>query len=230
VIAARDAQGIPGRQTSDLLRNPVGLQQPLAHPTLQNPAIRQQRRAMLAMPHMVPLAAYAADLRSRPDARVPDFDPLDGGVEAQVLFLLEKPGPRAVPADPSRDGYGFVSRDNDGATADAVRRFMAIAGLPRDETVIWNAIPWWNGSIAVTAAERTAGLLELPRLLRLLPRLHTAVLVGRNAARARPVLGTLRVLESAHPSPQVRAGNRALWDAIPGIWRLAAEPPGPGRP
>ena len=90
-------------------------------------------------------------------------------------------------------------------------------------------VPWWNGSIAVTAAERAAGLLELPNALALLPRLHTAVLVGRTAARARPVLHStlrgLRVFESAHPSPQVRAGNRALWDAIPGIWRQAAQPP-----
>ena len=37
-------------------------------------------------------------------------------------------------------------------------------------------------------------------------------------------LDGLRLLESAHPSPQVRAGYRVLWDAIPGIWRQAAEP------
>ena len=108
---------------------------------------------------------------------------------------------------------------------------MLQAGLPRRDTAIWNVIPWWNGSIAVTAAERAAGLRELPHALALLPRLHTAVLVGRTAARARPVLHSvlqdLRILESAHPSPQVRAGNRALWDAIPGIWRQAAQSPSP---
>lgn len=174
---------------------------------------------------MAPLAAYVAGLR-RPGVAVPDFDPLDGGTEAQVLFLLEKPGPQAVPSGAGEDA-GFISRDSHGGTAEALRRFMLEAGLPRRDTVIWNVIPWWNGSIAVTATERAAGLRELPHALALLPRLHTAVLVGRTAAWARPVLQRLRILESAHPSPQVRAGNRALWDAIPGIWRQAAQPPSP---
>ncbi len=177
---------------------------------------------------MAPLAAYVARLR-RPNVDVPDFDPLDGGTEAQVLFLLEKPGPQAAASLEAGKDTGFISRDNGGETPKALHRFMLEAGLPRRDTTIWNVIPWWNGSIAVTAAERAAGLQELPHALALLPRLHTAVLVGRTAARARPVLhsvlGGLRVLESAHPSPQVRAGNRALWDAIPEIWRQAAQPP-----
>ena len=192
---------------------------------LRDPAFRQQRRALLALPHMAPLAAYVARLR-RPGIAVPDFDPLDGGTEAQVLLLLEKPGPQAAPSGAGEDA-GFISRDNGGGTAEALRRSMWEAGLPRRDTVIWNVVPWWNGSIAVTAAERAAGLRELPHALALLPRLHTAVLVGRTAARARPVLQGLRILESAHPSPQVRAGNRALWDAIPGVWRQAAQPPSP---
>ena len=180
---------------------------------------------------MTPLAAYAARLRSRPGVAVPDFDPMDGGTAAQVLFLLEKPGPQAAPSPADGGDAGFISRDNGGATAEALRRFMLEAGLPRRDTVIWNVIPWWNGSISVTAAERAAGLQELPHALALLPRLHTAVLVGRTAARARPAMQGLRVLESAHPSPQVRAGNRALWDAIPGVWRQAAQPPsGPAQP
>ncbi len=178
---------------------------------------------MLSSPHVAPLAAYAARLRSQCGIEVADFDPLDGGVEARVLFLLEKPGPMTSPSRPRREGSGFISRDNDGATAETMRRFMLEAGLPRHDTAIWNVVPWWNGTIAITAAERTAGLLELRNLLPLLPRLHTAVLVGRTAALARPALGRLRVLESAHPSPQVRAGYRSRWDAIPEIWRGAAE-------
>lgn len=192
---------------------------------LRDPALRQQRRALLALPHMAPLAAYVARLR-RPDTEVPDFDPLDGGTEARVLFLMEKPGPQAA-SRTDREDTGFISRDNNGETPKALRRFMLEAGLPRRDTVIWNVVPWWNGSIIVTASERAAGLGELPHALALLPRLHTAVLVGRTAARARPVLQGLRILESAHPSPQVRAANRALWDAIPGIWRQAAQPPSP---
>jgi len=184
---------------------------------------------MLSLPHIAPLAAYAGRLRTRPGTEVPDFDPLDGGTGAQILFLLEKPGPAAAPARPGREGSGFISRDNDNATAQAIHRFMHDAGLSRSDTVIWNLIPWWNGTIRITAAERTAGARELPNLLMHLPRLHAAVLVGRTAAQARPLLNGLRLFESAHPSPQVRAGYRPLWDAIPSVWRQAREflPPSP---
>jgi len=190
--------------------------------SLRDPVVRTERRAMLALPHIAPLAAYAARLRTCPGVEVPDFDPLDGGIEARILFLLEKPGPMTAPSRPGRQGSGFISRDNDDATAAATHRFMLEAGLPRTDTVIWNLIPWWNGTIAITAGERVAGARELQNLLALLPRLRTAVLVGRTAARARPLLNGLRVLESAHPSPQVRAGYRTLWDAIPGVWRQVA--------
>src|SRR5438874_12179802 len=45
-----------------------------------------------------------------PQASIPDFDPWDGGVHAQVLFLLEAPGSKAVDS-------GFVSRNNPDETA-----------------------------------------------------------------------------------------------------------------
>ena len=181
--------------------------------TLHDPAERERRRALLSLHHAAPLAAYAAGLR-RPGILVPDFDPLDGGTAARVLFVLEKPGPGIHPD-------GFVSRDNDTPTAAAIRAFMAQAGLPREETVLWNVVPWWNGTTTVTGAERAAGVKALAGLLPLLPGLDTAVLVGRMAGAARGVLGSLRVLASAHPSPQVRAGFRARWDAIPDVWRQA---------
>ena len=187
---------------------------------LHDLAERSRRRALLALPRMVPLAFYAAGLRRSqafPGVQVPDFDPLDGGIGARVLFVLEKPGPGILPD-------GFVSRDNGTPTAAAIRAFMAQAGLPRGETVLWNLVPWWNGTTAVTAAERAAGLAELEALLPLLPALDTAVLVGRTAGAAREILGGLRVLESAHPSPQVRAGFRDRWDEIPRVWTQAARP------
>ena len=188
---------------------------------LTDPAVRERRRAMLSLPHVAPLAAYAARLRETGLGKVQDFDPLDGGVAARILFLLEKPGPMTDPARPGRSGSGFTSRNNDDQTAVATWHFMRAASLPREATLIWNAVPWWNGTVKLTAAERAQGRAALPGLLALLPRVHTAVLVGRTAGAARPVLGGLRVLESAHPSPQVRAGNRALWDAIPEVWRAA---------
>ena len=188
--------------------------------TLRDPAVLAQRRALLTLPHVAPLTAYAAGLRAAGQGgpasgvQVPDFDPMDGGTAARVLFVLEKPGPGIVPG-------GFVSRDNDTPTAQAIHAFMHHAGLPREPTVLWNLVPWWNGTTAITATERAAGTDALQALLPLLPRLDTAVLVGRTAGAARPLLGGLRVLTSAHPSPQVRAGFRDRWDAIPQVWRQA---------
>ena len=184
-----------------------------------------QRRTLLTLPHVAPLTAYAVGLRAAGPGiqalgvqaagfQVPDFDPLDGGAAARVLFVLEKPGPGIVLG-------GFVSRDNDTPTAEAIHAFMRQAGLPRAQTVLWNLVPWWNGTTAIIATERAAGLAALKALLPLLPRLDTAVLVGRTAGAARPLLGGLRVLTSAHPSPQVRAGFRDRWDAIPEVWRQA---------
>ena len=63
----------------------------------------------------------------------------------------------------------------------------------------------------------------LPGWLDLLPRLEVVVLVGRQAQRTSPSLTgrSLRVFQSAHPSPQVRAANPASWAAIPEVWAEA---------
>src|SRR5882672_5086390 len=103
--------------------------------------VRLQRKAMLGLAHVAPLTAYAAELRQRDNVQVPDFDPLDGGVNARVLFLFEKPGPMTAESGP-RTGSGFISRDNDDPTAEATFKFMQQAGIPRKLTVIWNIVPW----------------------------------------------------------------------------------------
>ena len=185
---------------------------------LRDPAEVARRRAMLGEPHAAPLAAFAASLRGR--GEVPDLDPLDGGVDARMLLLLEKPGPKTSPA---RGGSGFVSADNDDPTAAAAWAFLREAGIARRDRVIWNTVPWWNGTIRFTPAERRAGLETLPALLDLLPRLEVAVLVGRQAQSARPILEERRVAvhASAHPSPQVRAANAPRWREIPARWAQA---------
>jgi len=189
--------------------------------SMRDPLVRQRRQAMLSQPHVAPLTDFANDLRGRLQGEVPDFDPLDGGINARILFLFEKPGPMAA-------GSGFISRNNDDPTAKATFQFMRDANIPRGDTVIWNVIPWWNGRIKFTGAERQTAIRELDHLRELLPKLDTVVLVGKTAGNARPYLvGGLRVLESAHPSPKVRSTNRTRWDAIPGVWREAATLPHP---
>ncbi len=182
----------------------------------------QRRKAMLGMPHIARLTAYVAELRGRSGVEVPEFDPLDGGVEAQVLFLFEKPGPMTAESG-KRAGSGFISRNNNDPTAEATFKFMEQAGIPRKKTVIWNVVPWWNGLRKVTAQELREGITCVGALVKLLPALTAVVMVGDKAARARPYLETtkLDLIDSYHPSPLVRAKYPAKWAAIPFEWAQA---------
>jgi uracil-DNA glycosylase len=155
------------------------------------------------LPHVAPLIALAHQIRRETGRPVPGPDPADGGVHARMLLLLETPGP-------SHAVTGIVSRDNPTPTAANLRRFLTEAGIAREDTVIWNAVPFvihlpGARNRAPRRGEIRDGLLLLPRLLALLPRLHVAVLAGRVAAEAEPVLEAacpgLPVLRMPHPSP-----------------------------
>ncbi|OTA17427.1 hypothetical protein Xbed_03334 [Xenorhabdus beddingii] len=179
------------------------------------------KNALLYEPHIEQLTKYVEGLKIKyPDWQFPYFDPHDGGQRADILFLLEKPGPKT---SPERGGSGFISRDNNDATAEAIFNFTNAAGIPRKRTVLWNTIPGWNGTIKMTSAENKAGLSELANLLALLPNLSTVVLVGRKAEKAFPLLEQkpVKIIVSAHPSPKVRATNRSMWDSITDRWLLA---------
>ena len=158
---------------------------------------------MLQQPHIAPLTRFVEDLRHQihDPAGVPYFDPLDGGINAKVLFVLEAPGPRAV-------GSGFVSRNNSDDTARNIFNLVQQAGFDRSETVLWNIVPWYIGSgqkiRAATAKDVQMGLPHLKRLLELLPRLQGIVLLGRKAARVKLPLSErpgIQVWETPHPSP-----------------------------
>src|SRR3954468_22227148 len=98
--------------------------------SLRSLDVRKRRQVMLQEAHMKPLIAYVAALRTRGLGQVLDFDPLDGGVDAKVLFLFEKPGPMtAETAGKKKQGSGFISRNNDDPTAKATFDFMNEAGI-----------------------------------------------------------------------------------------------------
>jgi uracil-DNA glycosylase len=179
--------------------------------SMRDPGLRERRRAML--PNIERLTDYVADLRRRNLGEVPDFDPCGGGIGARVLFLFEKPGPKAAES-------GFISRNNDDSTAAAIFNFMQEAGIPRRLTVIWNLVPWWNGTRKITPEEPLNGAACLEELIGLLPALCAVVMVGRKAAKAEPFLKTtgLELFTSWHPSPVVRATRPDRWKAIPSEW------------
>jgi uracil-DNA glycosylase len=189
------------------------------HPrSMRDAPVRERRKSMLNQPHIVPLTAFAARIRRSGLGQVPEFDPLDGGVNARVLFLFEKPGPMTA----ERYGSGFISRNNDDPTAEATFEFMKQAGIPRELTVTWNLIPSWNGTRKITPQELREGVKCLAELMTLLPTLRVVVLVGRRAARVEASLkeehAQLHLLTSAHPSPLVRARFPDRWNAIPSEW------------
>jgi uracil-DNA glycosylase len=170
---------------------------------LADPSVVAARRAALAAPHLAPLRALAAAIRDATGRPVPEADPADGGATARLLLLLETPGPHHART-------GFVSRDNPTPTGANLRRFLDGASLARQDTLIWNAIPFvihapGAANRAPRRDELRAGLGFLPRLLALLPHLRVAVLAGRTAGEAAPVLAAARpglpVLRMPHPSP-----------------------------
>ena len=171
---------------------------------------------MLDQPHVKPLALYVEKLSRDGHGDAPMPDPLLAGTAARVLLLLEKPGPQA-------GGSGFISPNNDDPSADTTWHFLDQAGLKSDDIIIWNVMPWWDGQIAFTAQDRAKGLVQLSIFIDLLPKLHTVILVGRQAERARPVIEErgLRALVSAHPGPKVRARYPDRWNAIPDVWARA---------
>lgn len=192
--------------------------------TLRLPEVRDRRLALLGLPHVKPLTDFAERLRQvRPDATVPYFDPLDGATAARVLFLFEKPGPKTDAGSPR--GSGFVSRDNDGRTAEWTFRLMRLAGVPRSLSLIWNVVPWWDRRRAASLEELREGVEHVRELVARLPLLDTVVFVGENAARSMPRLRDLRLrtLASYHPSPRVRAEWAAKWLAIPDEWSRAMD-------
>lgn len=174
--------------------------------SMADPAVAARRRNLLDAPHMPPLTGYVREPRDRGQGYVPDFDPLDGGVQAELLFLFEKPGPKTFPPL----GSGFISRNNDDPSAEALHCFMLEAELPRHGGVLWNTIPWWNGTIAMTGAEKRSGAAELRSLLPLLPEVRGVVLAGNLAwqfgAPRLPDTGPM-LFGCVHMSMQARNGR-----------------------
>lgn len=177
--------------------------EPRAPKSLADPQALAARRAMIGAPHIAPIRALGERISTERDAPVPTPDPLDGGVGARLLLLLETPGPAVLRT-------GFVTRDSANGTAANLFRFLAEAGIARADTLIWNAVPWLihaEGALnrAPRRAEVAAAAPYLAPLLDLLPRLAVAVLAGRFAGEAAPALAVLRphlpLIRVPHPSP-----------------------------
>ena len=156
-----------------------------------------------------------------PSNYVPNFDANDGGINASILFLFEKPGPMT---DKKNGGSGLISQDNNDDTARSTKLFLKQAGIDRKKIVLWNALPSWNGTIKITAKERRHNTENtLIKLLEILTKIRTIILVGKEAEKlVRNLdLTNYKVIHSMHPSPRNRASRRKDWDQIPIVWAKA---------
>ena len=170
---------------------------------------------------MFELVEFVKRLRQRyKNGYVPDFDPDDGGVNAEILFLFEKPGPMT---DPVNKGSGFISQDNNDQTANATKNFIVQAGIDRKKIVIWNVISSWNGKIKFSAKEKIYALEEFQELLSILKKVKSIILVGKEAQKIEKKidLSNYKVLKSYHPSPKVKSINPNFWKTIPNVWQEA---------
>ncbi len=133
---------------------------------------------------------------------IPYFDPNDGGINATALFLLEAPGRQAT-------GSGFISRNNNDGTAANMLAFLQKSGFKREETILWNVVPWYVGNDkkirAVTSEDHKEARSYLKKLLKYLRKLNVVVLVGKEAQKELRYLQPcprLKIFFSPHPSPR----------------------------
>lgn len=172
---------------------------------LKNEAEVSKRLEMLSLPHIRPLTSFLTEIKRSQDPSfdIPSFDPCDGGVNARILVLLEAPGPKAV-------GSTFVSRNNPDKTAENLNMLFKDSGIDREDTIIWNVIPWYIGDKnKIRSANKTdisKAKLYLEQLLRLLKNLDVVILMGKHAQTVELEIKSLThnvlILKSSHPSPR----------------------------
>lgn len=108
---------------------------------MRDPQFRQQQWDGRRAPHIGPINSLVDELMASPGrAGVPYVAPVYGGVDARVLFVARDPGPMT---QPELGGSGFLSLENDDASAERFAILLDDAGIPVGETLPWNAYPWY---------------------------------------------------------------------------------------
>lgn len=182
---------------------------------LGKPEVRWHRRNMLHQPHVERLTQHVEELRAETTwgRDIPYFDPLDGGVDAQVLFLFESPGDGALAS-------GFVSRDNKDPSAAKFTALNDETDLHRELTASWNVVPWALGRSPTAKDLEVAGPLLIPTL-KCFDSLKMVMLSGGKAKTQREKLEgrDIEVLEMPHPSPNSLRFRRGSEEEILSVLR-----------
>lgn len=162
--------------------------------------------------HIAPVNRLVDTLRRSERGWLPYVAPMYGGVNARLLSLLRDPGPMTQ----ASAGSGFLSMENDDATAETISKYFADAGIGAPDVVPWNVYPWYINR-APTASELNDGVEPLRRLIAILPNLRVVMLHGVSARNGWKRFGSrwpqvvttsgLRVISTYHTSRQ------AFWHA-----------------
>ena len=152
-------------------------------------ALLQRKMLLIDSPHVkelnewVRLVNQARGGEALGDSLVPWFDPSDGGATARILILLEAPGRGASAVK----GSGFISIDNDDATAANMFNLVTQAGLQRESFAIANIVPWYLPDGTRTRATRRQDVLDasmyVDAMLGSFDELHLVMTMGEHAAK-----------------------------------------------
>jgi hypothetical protein len=120
---------------------------------------------------------FIDELDTKDDAGHPPYiPPTCGGVDALALSISRDPGPKAG----GMKGSGFLSIENDDASAERMAQFLDQAGINYAQVVPWNAYPWYINSDPTTE-QLQAGVEPLSELIGLMPNLRVVILHGSAA-------------------------------------------------
>ena len=184
-------------------------------------SVREEAERRRYESHIEPINRLVDELREERRRGMPYVDARYGGVEAEVLFLFQDPGPRT---DTDRSGSGFLSPQNNDPSAKRFLRCLNKVGLAVERVVTWNAYPWTKPGKGLTAKQLEEGGEVLVRLFERLEGLPVVMLMGRKAQecwqrldRRRPeVTRAYHTLDSYHTSNQGITNGGQLGSAAEG--------------
>src|SRR5689334_16058884 len=103
--------------------------------------------------HIRPINDLVDRLRQWGRGWLPYVAPMYGGINATLLSLLRDPGPKTQ----VDRGSGFLSMENDDATAETINEYFSHASIGAESIVPWNVYPWYINR-PPKAAELDAGV------------------------------------------------------------------------